>query len=202
MSHPPRIGLTGPIGCGKSTIAAWLGELGGRVIDADRLAREVTAESGPALDAIRGRFGDGILRPDGALDRSALAVVVFDDPAALRDLEAIVHPLVRRRIEEAVRVADESGAPFIVLEAIKLVEGGLANSCDGVWLIECSAEAQRQRLRGRGLADADIERRLAAQGANLADRLASAATQRIETDGPPHVVRAGVERLLAELLAR
>ena len=92
------IGLTGPIGCGKSTIAARLAEQGGLIIGADRLAHQVTGPDQPTLPAIRARFGAEVFDPDGALDRAALAAEVFGDPVALRDLEAIVHPAVRPRI--------------------------------------------------------------------------------------------------------
>ena len=96
---PRRIGITGPIGCGKSTVAGWLGERPGVVvIDADQVAREVVEPGEPALEAIVARFGEGLRRGDGTLDREALGKIVFADPAALRDLEAITHPAVRPRI--------------------------------------------------------------------------------------------------------
>ena len=92
-----RIGLTGPIGCGKSTVAGMLAEHGAVVIDADRLVREVY-EDAAVREAVVERFGPGVRTPDGSIDRRALARIVFDDPAALRDLEAIIHPAVRPRI--------------------------------------------------------------------------------------------------------
>lgn len=199
--RPLIIGLTGPIGCGKSTVAAWLGELGGAVIDADALAREVTAPGQPALHAIRERFGDEVFASSGALDRAALGAVVFADAAALHDLEAIVHPGVRTLVEERFERAARDGDPFVVVEAIKLVEGGLATSCDEVWLIECSAQAQRQRLAGRGMDAVDIERRVAAQGHDLAERLAQHASRRIDTSGTREDVRESVEDALADVLA-
>ena len=198
---PLLIGLTGPIGCGKSTVAGWLRAEGGTVVDADEIAREVTARGQPALAAIRERFGNSVVLADGSLDRTALASIVFRDPDALRDLERIVHPAVRRRIERAVAEAATAAARFVVVEAIKLVEGGYADVCDEVWLIECSAAAQRSRLADRGIPSEDAERRLAAQGPDLADRLAPAATRRITTDGSPEETRALVGQALAEALA-
>jgi dephospho-CoA kinase len=194
------IGLTGPIACGKSTVAAMLGELGGVVIDADALAREVTAPGQPALNAIRARFGDGVFESSGVLDRSALGAVVFGDEAALHDLEAIVHPPVRSLLEERVARAVRDGDPFVVVEAIKLVEGGLAERCDEVWLIECPPEVQRERLALRGSSAEDIERRLSTQG-DLAARLAPHAHRRIDTQGTKEEVRERVEDALADVLA-
>ena len=177
-----RIGLTGPIGCGKSTIAAALAERGGVVIDADDLARDVTMPGSPVLAAIEERFGAGVLAPDG-LDRAALARIVFSDPSALHDLEAIVHPAVRPLIEQAVAAAESAGAPFVVVEAIKLVEAGYAARCDEVWLVTCSPEEQRRRLAGRGFAADEIERRMASQGADRVARLRPHATRVIDAGG-------------------
>ena len=175
-----RIGITGPIGCGKSTIAGWLGELGARVIDADAVARDVTALGEPSLAAVLARFGDAYRQPDGSLDRAALGRLVFSDPAALEALEAIVHPAVRSRIEEAIRDAAGERAAAVVIEAIKLVEGGLAAECDEVWLVTCDPTSQRQRLVGRGSTPDDAAQRMTAQ-ADLADRLRPSATRVIDT---------------------
>ncbi len=167
-----RIGITGPIGCGKSTVAGWLAARGAVVVDADAVARAVTAPGEPAHDAILTRFGAAVEAPDGTLDRAALARIVFTDASALRDLEAIVHPAVRVRILAAMEAADAAGAPAVVVEAIKLVEGGLADGCDEVWLVDCPPETQRARLLGRGMAAEDVDRRIAAQ-ADLRERAGS-----------------------------
>lgn len=198
---PVVIGLVGPIGCGKSTVGAMLAELGGAFVDADVLAREVTAPGEPALAAIRARFGVAVFEPSGVLDRAALAGIVFGDAAALTDLEAIVHPGVRTRVEERLERARSDGDPFVVIEAIRLVEGGLADRCDEVWLIECPAHVQRERLAERGLAPDDIERRLTAQGPDLATRLAARADRRFDTSGTTESIRERVEDALADLLA-
>ena len=103
----PVIGLTGPIGCGKTTVAGWLADRGAVVVDADVVAREMTAPGQPAHDAILSLFGDGVRATDSTLDRAALARVVFRDPVYLAQLEAIVHPVVRPRILELVAEAVE-----------------------------------------------------------------------------------------------
>ncbi len=194
------IGLTGPIGCGKSTVAGWLEELGGVVVDADRIAREVTAPGEPALDAVIEAFGEEFMAADGSLDRAALGRVVFSDPAALATLEAIVHPAVRPRIEEAVRAAADAGAPLVVIEAIKLVEAGHAARCDEVWLVTCGADTQRERLVGRGTNEADAVTRIAAQG-DIIERLRPAAGRVIDTSGDRESVRARIRAIANEILA-
>jgi dephospho-CoA kinase len=195
-----RIGLTGPIGCGKSTAASWLRELGAITVDADEIARAVVEAGEPALDAVLEAFGDAVRSPDGRLDRAALARIVFSDPAALRRLEAVLHPAVRPRIEAAIQGAEASGSPAVVVEAIKLVEGGLAALCDEVWLITCDPAVQRERLVGRGADPIDAAARLTAQG-DLAGRLAPAATRLIDTTGPATAARARVEAAYASALA-
>ncbi len=197
-----RIGLTGPIGCGKSTVAGWLGERPGVVvIDADVVARAVVEPGEPALTAVLARFGPEVRSADGSLDRAALGRIVFADPDALRDLEAIVHPAVRGRILEALAAAERGGASptdaaapasAVVIEAIKLVEGGLAELCDEVWLVTCDPQTQLERVVGRGSDPADAAARIAAQG-DLTARLRPAATRIIDTSGPVLDVRRTID---------
>jgi dephospho-CoA kinase len=194
-----RIGLTGPIGCGKSTVAGWLAARGAVAIDADAVARAVTAPGEAAHDAVLARFGDAMRNPDGTLDRADLARLVFADPAALADLEAIVHPAVRARILAVLEDADRAGAGAVVVEAIKLVEGGLADLCDEVWVVTCSPAVQRERLAARGMAADDVERRIAAQG-DIVGRVLPRATRVLDTDGePPHVEAVAAAALAAAL---
>jgi dephospho-CoA kinase len=187
-----RIGLTGPIGCGKSTVAAMLAEHGAVVIDADRLVRAVY-EDAAVREAVETRFGAGVRTPDGAIDRVALSRIVFDDAGALRDLEAIIHPAVRPRILAGIDAAEHGRASAVVVEAIKLVESGLAGLCDEVWLVTCDPPVQRGRLRDRGVAEDDADRRIASQR-HLRDRIEPVATRRIDTSGTLDETRAEVAR--------
>lgn len=217
-----RIGLTGPIGCGKSTVAGWLADLGAAVIDADQVARGVTPPGSAVLAAVVDAFGEGILQADGSLDRAALGRIVFADPVALRRLEAIIHPAVRRPILEQIATAQRDGAPAVVIEAIKLVEGGLAALCDEVWLVSCDPAEQRARLMARTRApvtaegadaadaaarvaaderaaahlesrlEADMEARIAAQS-DLVARLRPHATRIVDTSGSREEARRAVE---------
>jgi dephospho-CoA kinase len=198
--RPIRIGITGPIGCGKTQVIRWLAELGVAVVDADAISRAVTAPGHPAHDVILRRFGPAVTAPDGTLDRAALGRIVFSDAAALRELEAIVHPAVRPRILEAMDAAERNGAPAVAIEAIKLVEGGLATLCDEVWLVTCDEADQRRRLMQRSTTRADADQRIAAQ-AGLTDRLRPAATRVLDTTGDAAAARAMVVAALAESIA-
>ena len=186
-----RIGLTGPIGCGKSTVASWLAGYGLVVVDADDVARDVVEPGTPGFDAVIGAFGGDLVQPDGSLDRAALGRAVFSDPDALRRLERIVHPAVRPKILEQVIAADAANAPGVVIEAIKLVEGGLATFCDEVWLVVCDPVTQRSRLQARGQDGGTAEARIAAQ-ADPATRLRPHATRVIDTSGTREATRAAV----------
>jgi dephospho-CoA kinase len=194
------IGITGPIGCGKSTVARWLGERAGvEVIDADHEARLVLAPETPEVEAVYRRFGTTLRRPNGELDRAALGRIVFNDDAALRDLEAIVHPAVRPRILAAIERARATGARAVAVEAIKLVEGGLAELCDEVWLVTCEPVVQRDRLIGRGDAADDAAVRIETQG-DLVERLRPRATRVVDTGEESAVTHARVDDLFDEAM--
>lgn len=201
MNPAVRIGITGAIGCGKSTVARWLGERPGVVVvDADHEARLVLAPGTPEVEAVYARFGAELRRANGELDRAALGRIVFADADALGDLESIVHPAVRLRILAAIDAADRDDARAVVIEAIKLVEGGLAELCDEVWLVTCDPATQLERLIGRGTDAADAAARVAAQG-DIATLLRSTATRIIDSSASPDMTRAVVMEALDTVLA-
>jgi len=155
------IGLTGNIGSGKSVVAGMLGELGAEVIDADQVARDVLAPSSTELDAVVARFGPGVLQADGSVDRAGLGRIVFDDRSALADLEAILYPATRKRILDQL---SRSEADVAVVEAIKLLEGPLADHVDGVWVVTAPPATRAERLVAqRGLSPEDARQRVDAQ---------------------------------------
>ena len=165
VAHRPIvIGLTGGIACGKSTVAAMLGELGAVVIDADEIVHELQRPGDVVFERIVAAFGVGVLGERGELDRRALGRIVFADPASLARLEALIHPAVAAAID--ARIAEISADPMppaIVIEAVKLVEARLRRHCDYLWVIICSPEAQLLRLLSRGLDESAARARLAAQ---------------------------------------
>ncbi len=160
-SRPLLIGLTGNIGTGKSTIAGMLAQLGAEVIDADKVAHEVMRAPSPAYMAIVETFGPEVLGPDGEIDRKRLGSLVFADPGALARLEAIVHPATLEAIQRRIEGAS---ADVVVVEAIKLIEAGMAEACDSVWVTICRPEQQVSRIMDtRGLSRAEAEQRVRAQ---------------------------------------
>lgn len=156
-----RIGLTGNIGCGKSTIGQVLEQLGAEYIDADRIVHELYQPGAEASQRIITRFGSSILGKGTAIDRRKLAQLVFNDPPALRDLEAILHPSVRAGIRGRIAA---SVAQVVVVDAIKLVETGLADEMDTVWVVTCPLQQQLRRLmETRGYSEEEARTRIAAQ---------------------------------------
>ncbi|HZB67464.1 MAG TPA: dephospho-CoA kinase, partial [Ornithinibacter sp.] len=167
-----RVGLTGGIGSGKSTVSAQLASLGAVVVDADAVAREVVEPGMPAFAAVVERFGPEVLRPDGALDRPALGRLVFADPAALRDLEAITHPQIWARTEEIVAGARPDAV--VVHDMPLLVEKGMGAEYHLVLVVGAAEEVRLRRLVDqRGMSEADARARIAAQADDDARRAAA-----------------------------
>ena len=198
-----RIGLTGGIASGKSTVADLLGARGALVIDADVLAREVVEPGTPGLAAVVARFGPSVLAPDGRLDRAALARVVFsaDDASrtARRDLEAVIHPAVRARAAE-LEAGAAPGRPVVQVIPL-LVETGQADGFDLVVVVDVPEEVQRARLLARGgLTEAEADARIAAQ-ASRAERLAVADVV-LDNDGSRDDLVRHVDELWARLSPR
>lgn len=194
-----RIGLTGPIGCGKSTVGQRLAEHGGVFIDADAVVREITAPGTRTAAAILEAFGPAVAAGDGGIDRAALAAIVFADADRLRALEAIVHPAVRRAILARIEAAERDGAPLVAVEAIRLVEGGLAELCDEVWLVTCDPATQLARTVSRSGDEADARRRIDAQR-GLTERLRPHARRVIDTSGDLEATRALTDAALEAAL--
>lgn len=161
------IGLTGGIASGKSTIAARFAEHGAVVIDADVLAREAVEPGTPGLDAIARRFGPGVIGADGTLDRPALGAIVFADEQARADLNAIVHPEVKRRSQERIAEASANPAAIVVYDVPLLVETGRKDEFDLVVVAFAPSEVRARRLTQiRGLEPGEAERRIAAQASD------------------------------------
>lgn len=191
-----RVGLTGGVGSGKSTVSTMLTELGAVVIDADKLAREVVEKGTPGLAAVVEAFGPELLTPEGELDRPAMSAIVFADEAKRRTLEGIVHPLVFERI---VALEEAAGAGDVVVHDIPLLaESGRADTFDAVIVVDVPDEVRIDRMVGdRGWTRADVESRIAAQ-ATREDRLAIA-THVIDNSGGLDELRKRVAELYAEL---
>ena len=172
------VGLTGPIGAGKSTVAAILRELGAKVLDADALVRDEQSRGTVGYSAIVQAFGTKVLGEDKEIDRAKLAAEVFGDPAKLAKLERIMHPRVIARILEARKMLREG--EVLVVEAIKLLESGLRNVCDEIWVVIAPRELMLERLAARGLSRAEAELRLRNQYSE--EEFRSAADVIIEND--------------------
>ena len=157
------IGLTGGIGSGKSTVSSRLAELGAFIVDADLVAREIVEPGQPALAELADAF-DGVLNPDGTLNRAELARQAFATPEATEKLNAITHPRIRARTEELFKQGRESGAQVLVYDMPLLIENGEVDKVDHVLVVDAPDELRIDRLvQHRGLDEDDARRRLAAQ---------------------------------------
>ncbi|MBW2458012.1 MAG: dephospho-CoA kinase [Deltaproteobacteria bacterium] len=191
-------GLTGGVASGKSTVATLVREAGIEVIDADALAREVVAVGSEGLAELVRVFGAEILESDGSLDRARLAQIVFSDPVARRDLNAIVHPRIREVTGQRVAALEGAGEPLACYEAALLVENGLADAYRPLVVVALSKTAQQSRLMARdGIDEAEADGRLAAQ-LPLADKIA-VADYVIHNDGPRATLAARVGEVLAAI---
>ncbi len=167
-----KIGLTGGIGSGKTSVSDIFSELGVPVIDTDVVARQLTARDGAALPWIRAAWGESVVRPDGELDRDALRRRIFADPEERRQLEAILHPLIRRQVVAALAELD---APYVVVVIPLLVEtGNYRELLDRVLVVDCPESLQLERVRARsGLSAEEVSAIISAQ-AGRASRIAAA----------------------------
>ena len=192
-----RVGLTGGIASGKSTVSAILAELGAVVIDGDKLAREVVERGTPGLAAVDAAFGPELLTPEGDLDRPAMGALVFNDEEKRKQLEAIVHPLVFERYAE---LEGATGPDDLVVHDIPLLaESGRAEEFDAVVVVDAPEELQVERmLRDRGWTEADARARIGSQ-ATREQRLAIA-THVVDNTGSLAALRARVEAIHAELV--
>jgi dephospho-CoA kinase len=173
---PLRLGLTGGIGSGKSTVASILARAGAAVMDADAISRSLTQPGGRAIPAILAEFGETLISPDGAMDREAMRALVFSNPSSKRQLEAIVHPLVGQVLQEQSHAAVAAGHACLVYDVPLLVESGdrWRRQVDWVCVVDCEVETQIQRVIARNqLGRADIER-IISQQASRQQRLACA----------------------------
>lgn len=194
------IGLTGGIASGKSTVSAILRQLGAHVIDADALAREIVKPHQPAWNEIVNSFGNGILQSDQTLDRKKLRKLVFDEPNARKQLEAITHPKIRRLAQEKIAEYAATGAPLVVYEAPLLFETGVHLWLRPVILVACDPAVQKRRLRKRdNLNEAEIEQHLRAQ-MNL-DEKRKLADYVIENNGTREDLESTVNRLVQTILS-
>jgi dephospho-CoA kinase len=192
------VGLTGPMGAGKTTVAQMLRELGAKVLDADAIAHQEQSRGTVGYSAIVQQFGTKVLGPDKEIDRAKLAEEVFSDPRKLAQLERIVHPRVIARVLEARSMVPEGGV--LVVEAIKLLESSMRNACDEVWVVVAPRDAMIERLAGRGVSRAEAEARLRHQSAE--DEFRSAADVVIENTGDREATRTLVRAAFEQARAK
>ena len=181
MSVPLRIGLTGGIASGKSTVADMFAELGATIIDTDVIAREVVAPGQPALDEIAATFGKMLIDDDGYLDRGALRKLVFADDEARKRLEAIVHPRIQdetgrqsNQAEAANRLANQTKGRYQIIVVPLLVNSSLKDILDRVLVVDCDEKTQIRRLTARDAESEDQARRMLAAQSSREERLAIA----------------------------
>ena len=193
------VGLTGGLGSGKSTVSEMLAERGAVVLDADAFARDAVRAGTAGFDRVVARFGADVVGSDGELDRAGIASIVFSDEPALRDLEAIVHPEVRRMIEEGVS-ANAGTDRVVVLVNPLLIEMGTHRDCDVVVVVSTSPQTQLERVVSRGMDPGDAAARMANQLSM--DERARHADVLLDNDGGLAELERQVDRLWADLRRR
>ena len=191
-----RVGLSGGIASGKSTAAKYFGALGVPIIDTDQVARDVVEPGQPPLERLVERFGPSILTPDGHLDRPALRNIVFSDPKARADLEALTHPAIGAAVEARSAIA---GGPYQVLVIPLLVEKSLGSQVDRVVVVDCDEELQIKRLQARDGSTLEQARAILNAQTSRTARL-KAAHDVIKNDGDMSAVRDQVAELHAKYL--
>jgi dephospho-CoA kinase len=187
-----RVGLTGGIGSGKSTVAEMLVERGAVVVDGDQIARELVMPGSPALTAIVERYGQQVVHEDGTLDRAGLADIVFPDPDALADLDAIMHPRIAARAAEMLDEAARTGAAAVVYDMPLLVEGGQADEFDLVVVVHAPVPMRLARLAVRGIRVDDAHERMQRQATD--EERAAVADILIDNSGDVDDLTAQVDR--------
>jgi dephospho-CoA kinase len=193
-----RVGLTGGLGAGKSTVASLLAEQGAVIIDADAIAREVVRAGTRGFDAVVARFGRDVVGADGELDRARLADIVFADDSARDDLNGIVHPLVAQRSAELT--AEVQDGAVVVYDVPLLVENGLAGGFDVVVVVEADLATRLRRLEERGLPEAQAKARITAQATDEQRR--AVADELLRNDGNKDELTDQVRALWQRLVAR
>jgi len=196
MGRRLRIGLTGGIASGKSTVAQRFAGLGIPVVDADVAAREVVAPGTPGLALVLERFGPSILAENGDLDRRGLRQLIFNDPGSRQDLEAILHPLIRAAMEHS---AETAVGPYVVMAIPLLVESGSRRRVDRILVVDVDEAVQLQRVQARDGGSLDHARAILASQVSRAARLA-AADDVILNGGTVTELRQAVDRLHAKYL--
>ena len=176
MHKPLRLGLTGGIGSGKSTVAGFLADAGAAILDADAISRSLTQVGGRAIPALLAEFGETLITPEGALNRDAMRSLVFSDPDSKRRLESIIHPLVSLLMQEQAQTAIQQGKTCLVFDVPLLVEGiaRWRSQVDKICVVDCLPETQVQRVMARSQLSRPEVERIMAQQASREQRLACA----------------------------
>ena len=196
----PIIGLTGGIGCGKSSVARILECLGAAVVDSDRLSHEQLGDP-EVIAVLRGWWGDSIFRPDGSVDRRAVAAIVFHDPAELARLQNLLYPRIEKRREELMAVyAADASVRAIVLDSPKLHEAGLGKLCDAVFFIDVNFKTRARRLAAsRGWSASELARR--EKLLEPLDTKRSSADHVVKNNSDIDDLRSEIERVFSAVLA-